>query len=70
MDQQQSTLKLYRHAIIYYMDKQELFGYQIERKLGEGAFGEVLLGNKEGKKVAIKKISKQQVIKVVQGIWR
>jgi len=32
--------------------------------LGEGSFGEVVLAKKDSKQVAIKKISKQKVIKV------
>ena len=46
------------------MNSKQLHGYQIESKLGEGAFGEVLLGNKLNRKFAIKRISKKQVIKV------
>ena len=43
----------------------KLFGFEIGRKLGQGSFGEVLLGTRNGEKFAIKKISKKQVIKVM-----
>lgn len=43
----------------------KLFDFDIGRKLGQGSFGEVLLGTKNGEKFAIKKISKKQIIKVV-----
>lgn len=43
----------------------KLFEYEVGRKLGEGSFGEVLLGTKGGERFAIKKISKKQVIKVL-----
>ena len=47
------------------IENQKVLDFQIIRKLGEGSFGEVLLGkNNEGKHVAIKKISKDKVIKV------
>lgn len=47
------------------MDKaQKIFDYEVVKKLGEGAFGQVILGIKNGEKVAIKKISKKQIIKV------
>jgi serine/threonine protein kinase len=40
--------------------------YRIIRKLGEGSFGEVMLGEKNNNEyVAIKKISKEQIIKVL-----
>lgn len=42
----------------------KLFDYEIVKKIGEGAFGEVLLGVKNGENFAIKKISKKQIIKV------
>lgn len=49
------------------MDKSDtIFGYFVGKKLGEGSFGEVLLGEKGGEKVAIKKISKKQIIKVIR----
>ena len=43
----------------------KLLDYDILTKLGEGSFGEVLLGAKAGRRVAIKKISKKQIIKVL-----
>ena len=55
------------HNLIFYyqMDKsQKIFDYTVFKRLGEGAFGEVLLAEKNGRKVAIKKICKKQIIKV------
>jgi serine/threonine protein kinase len=53
------------------MDKSDtIFGYLVGKKLGEGSFGEVLLGEKGAEKVAIKKISKKQIIKVLHSIAR
>jgi len=47
------------------MDKaQKIFDYEVVKKLGAGAFGEVTLGIKNGEKFALKKISKKQIIKV------
>jgi serine/threonine protein kinase len=48
----------------------KLFEYEVGRKLGEGSFGEVLLGTKGGERFAIKKISKKQVIKVIPPLGR
>jgi serine/threonine protein kinase len=48
------------------MNKTDKIGeHTVVRKLGEGAFGEVLLGkHTNGKEVAIKRISKEKVLKV------
>ena len=43
----------------------KIFGYSVVKRLGQGSFGEVVLAEKGGEQVAIKKISKKQIIKVI-----
>lgn len=47
------------------MDKGEtILDFTVIRKLGQGSFGEVLLAERGSQQVAIKRISKKQIIKV------
>jgi serine/threonine protein kinase len=46
------------------MDNNKIFGYSVIKQLGKGSFGEVVLAHKASDKIAIKKISKKQIIKV------
>ena len=48
----------------------KIFDYNIIKRLGEGSFGEVVLGEKQGQKYAIKKISKKQIIKVFTSSYK
>lgn len=46
------------------ISKYKLEDYKVQKLIGKGSFGEIMLVERDGSKFAMKKISKKQIIKV------